>query len=84
MHIFCSIMIDLFITTLERNRYLEERNEELERQVDVWGHGMELPCRTLSEITDWILFVLKRIRRSWHRKKKQKDSWKSSREETEL
>ena len=30
---------DIFRTTIERNRHLEERNDELERQVDVWANG---------------------------------------------
>lgn len=38
-----SVIVELFTVTIERNKYLEERNEELERQVDVWASGAELP-----------------------------------------
>ena len=35
---------DIFRETIERNRYLEERNDELERQVDVWTKGTDFSC----------------------------------------
>ncbi|KAF9777789.1 hypothetical protein BJ322DRAFT_1095414 [Thelephora terrestris] len=42
---------DLFRATIERNRDLEESNEELERQVDVWkkAHKSELASRRAAE-----------------------------------